>query len=154
MKIVNQIERRKFCLNDFLTKSNRNKIQTYKVEERTFGRPCILEKCKTQPTLLSKTPKLTNRLSIRLCFSHGTSYLARQIWPKFYEPTSDGWSQQLAQIFHRSSAFWRPSYSYRKVIFSTLLERARKIFFRLLQQKSLEIISAFLLPTFLSLASY
>ena len=29
-----------FCLNDLLTKSSHTKIQTYKVEERTFGTPC------------------------------------------------------------------------------------------------------------------
>ena len=40
MKIVNYIERHIFCLNDLLTKSNRNEIQTYKVEERTSGTPC------------------------------------------------------------------------------------------------------------------
>ena len=40
-KIVNQIERHNFCLNDLLTKSNRTEIQTYKVEERTFGTPCF-----------------------------------------------------------------------------------------------------------------
>ena len=80
-KLVNYIERHNFCLNDLLTKSNRTEIQTYKVEERTFGTPCIVEKRKTQTTLLSKTPKMTNRLSIRLYFSHGTCYLATQIWP-------------------------------------------------------------------------
>ena len=42
MRIVNQIERDNFCLNDLLTKSNRTEIQTYKVQERTFGKPCIL----------------------------------------------------------------------------------------------------------------
>ena len=42
MKIVNQIERHNFCLNDLLTKSNHTEIQTYKEEERTFGTPCIL----------------------------------------------------------------------------------------------------------------
>ena len=41
MKIVNYIERHNFCLNDLLTKSNRTEIQTYEVEERTFGTPCI-----------------------------------------------------------------------------------------------------------------
>ena len=41
MKIVNYIERHNFCWNDLLTKSNRTEIQTYKVEERTFGTPCI-----------------------------------------------------------------------------------------------------------------
>ena len=41
MKIVNYIERHNFCWNDLLTKSNRIEIQTYKVEERTFGTPCI-----------------------------------------------------------------------------------------------------------------
>ena len=43
MKIVNYIERHNFynLLNDLLTKSNRTEMQTYKVEERTFGTPCI-----------------------------------------------------------------------------------------------------------------
>ena len=41
MILVNQIERHSFCLNDLLTKSNRTEIRTYKVEERTFGAPCI-----------------------------------------------------------------------------------------------------------------
>ena len=40
MKIVNKIERHNFCLNELLTKSNCTEIQTYKVEERTFGTPC------------------------------------------------------------------------------------------------------------------
>ena len=40
MKTVSQIERHKFCLNDLLSKSNRTEIQTYKVEERTFGTAC------------------------------------------------------------------------------------------------------------------
>ena len=40
MKIVNQIERHNFCFNDLLNKFNRTEIQTYKVEERTFGTPC------------------------------------------------------------------------------------------------------------------
>ena len=44
-KIVNQIERHNFCLNDLLTKSNRTEIQTYEVEKRTFGTPCKLTKC-------------------------------------------------------------------------------------------------------------
>ena len=42
MKIVNYIERHNFCLNDLLTKSNRTEIQTYEVEERTSGTPCIV----------------------------------------------------------------------------------------------------------------
>ena len=29
-----------FCLNDLLTKSNRTTLQSYKVEEQTFGTPC------------------------------------------------------------------------------------------------------------------
>ena len=37
MEIVNYIERHNFCWNDLLTMSNR----TEKVEERTFGTPCI-----------------------------------------------------------------------------------------------------------------
>ena len=41
MKIVNYIERHNFCWNDLLTKSNRTEIQTYKVEERTFGTSSI-----------------------------------------------------------------------------------------------------------------
>ena len=44
MKIVNYIERHNFCLKDLLTKSNRTEIQTYEVEERTFGTPCSSEK--------------------------------------------------------------------------------------------------------------
>jgi len=32
-----------FCLSDLLTKSNRTTLQSYKVEERTFGTPCILQ---------------------------------------------------------------------------------------------------------------
>ena len=43
MKIVNYIERHNFCLKDLLTKSNRTEIQTYEVEERTFGTPCIIK---------------------------------------------------------------------------------------------------------------
>ena len=44
MKVVNYIERHNFCWNDLLTKSNRAEIQTYKVEERTFGTPCRFAK--------------------------------------------------------------------------------------------------------------
>ena len=40
-KILNCIERHNFSLNDLLTKSNRTALQFYKVEERTFGTPCI-----------------------------------------------------------------------------------------------------------------
>ena len=43
MKIVNYILRHNFCLNDLLTKSNRTEVQTYEVEERTFGTSCIAE---------------------------------------------------------------------------------------------------------------
>ena len=39
-QIVNNIEKHNFCLNEMLTKSNHAEIQTYKVEERTFGTPC------------------------------------------------------------------------------------------------------------------
>ena len=42
-KILIYIERHNFCLNDLITKSNRSIIQSYKVEERTFGTPCILQ---------------------------------------------------------------------------------------------------------------
>ena len=45
MKIVNQIERHNFGLNDLLIKSNRTEVQTYKAEERTSGTPCICTKC-------------------------------------------------------------------------------------------------------------
>ena len=41
-KISNCIERHNFCLSDLLTNSNRTTLQSYKVEERTFGTPCIL----------------------------------------------------------------------------------------------------------------
>ena len=41
-KIVNKIERHNFRLNDLLTKSSRTEIQTFKVEERTFGTPCTV----------------------------------------------------------------------------------------------------------------
>ena len=43
-KILNCIERHNFCLSDLLTNSNRTTLQStsYKVEERTFGTPCIL----------------------------------------------------------------------------------------------------------------
>ena len=41
-EIINQIERQNFCLNYLLIKSNRAALQTYKVEERIFGTPCIL----------------------------------------------------------------------------------------------------------------
>ena len=40
-KILNCIERHNFCLSDLLTNSNRTTLQSYKVEERTFGTPCI-----------------------------------------------------------------------------------------------------------------
>ena len=47
MKIVNYIERHNFCWNDFLTKFNRTETKTYKVEERTFGTPCICSELET-----------------------------------------------------------------------------------------------------------
>ena len=40
-KILNCIERHKFCLSDFLTNSNRTTLQSHKVEERTYWTPCI-----------------------------------------------------------------------------------------------------------------
>ena len=40
MKIVNYIERHNFCFNDLLNKFYRTEIQTYKVEEGTFGISC------------------------------------------------------------------------------------------------------------------
>ena len=42
MKIVNYIERHNFSFNYLLNKLNRIEIQTYEVEERTFGTPCTL----------------------------------------------------------------------------------------------------------------
>ena len=51
MKIVNYIERHNFCWNDLLTKSNRTEIQTYKLEERTFGTPCAAVEGLTQAIL-------------------------------------------------------------------------------------------------------
>ena len=41
-EILNQIESHNFGLNYVLIKSNRTALQTYKVEERTFGTPCII----------------------------------------------------------------------------------------------------------------
>ena len=43
--ILNYFERRDCCLSDLLTKSNRTTLQSYKVEERTFGTPCIVCGC-------------------------------------------------------------------------------------------------------------
>ena len=43
MKIVNKIETHNVSSNDLLTKSNLTEIQTYKVEERTFGTPSTLD---------------------------------------------------------------------------------------------------------------
>ena len=40
-EILNYIKRQNFFLNDLFTKSNRTELQTYRVEERTFGTPCI-----------------------------------------------------------------------------------------------------------------
>ena len=39
-EILNYIESHNFYLNYMLIKSNRNVLQTYKVEERTFWTPC------------------------------------------------------------------------------------------------------------------
>ena len=41
-EILNQIESHNFCLNYMLIKSDRTALQTYKVDERTFGTPCIV----------------------------------------------------------------------------------------------------------------
>ena len=43
MKIVNKIERHNFCFNDLLNKFTRTEIQSYKVEERTFGTAFLTE---------------------------------------------------------------------------------------------------------------
>ena len=40
--IFNYIEIDNFCLIDLFIESNRTELQTYKVEERTFGTPCII----------------------------------------------------------------------------------------------------------------
>ena len=42
-KKLNYIERHNFCLNDLhlLTKSNRTALQIYRLEEQTFGTPCM-----------------------------------------------------------------------------------------------------------------
>ena len=47
-EILNNIESHNFGLNYVLFKSNRTALQTYKVEERTFGTPC---KCFTRTSL-------------------------------------------------------------------------------------------------------
>ena len=51
MKIMNYIERHNFCCNDLYAKSNRTEIQTYEVEERTFGTPCIRFPAKENPNV-------------------------------------------------------------------------------------------------------
>ena len=43
-KMLNCVERHSFCSNDLLTKSNRTTLQSYKVEERTFGTPCTAKR--------------------------------------------------------------------------------------------------------------
>ena len=53
MEIVNYIGRRNFCWKDFLTKSNRTEIQTYKVEERTFRTPYIYGLYRCFPSCIS-----------------------------------------------------------------------------------------------------
>ena len=40
-KILNCIERHNFCLSDLLTNASRTTLQSCKVDERTFGTPCI-----------------------------------------------------------------------------------------------------------------
>ena len=40
-KILNYVKRHNFFLNYLLTKSNRTELQTYRVEEQTFGTSCI-----------------------------------------------------------------------------------------------------------------
>ena len=74
MKIVNYIERHNFCWNDLLTKSNRTEIQTYKVEERTFGTPCITKISLTSLTEDSPSLMLSkffvNRHTISLLFTN------------------------------------------------------------------------------------
>lgn len=42
-KILNHIERHNFGLNDLPAKSNRAVLQIYRVEERTFGTPCLYD---------------------------------------------------------------------------------------------------------------
>ena len=63
MKIVNYIERHNFCWNDLLTKSNCTQIQTYEVEERTFGTTCNIYPTVVRP--LSGCVHLGYRINIR-----------------------------------------------------------------------------------------
>ena len=42
-KILNNIERHSFGLNDLPAKSNRAALQMNRVEERTFGGPCLYD---------------------------------------------------------------------------------------------------------------
>ena len=51
MKIVNYIERHHFGWNDLLTKSNCTEIQTYEVEELSFGTPCIIYGARYKPII-------------------------------------------------------------------------------------------------------
>ena len=39
-----------FCLSNLLTKSNRTTLQSYKVEERTFGTPCTAKRAAVRKT--------------------------------------------------------------------------------------------------------
>ena len=64
MKIVNKIERHIFCLNQLLNKSDRTEIQTYKVEERTIGTPCIFRNLRHKIISFSKSQPRANSYNI------------------------------------------------------------------------------------------
>ena len=64
MKIVNYIERHNFHLKDLLTKSNRTEIQTYEVEERTFGTPCMHQGVKKLLYEKFQRKKIKGRLNL------------------------------------------------------------------------------------------
>ena len=68
MKIVNYIERHNLCWNYLLTKSNRTEIETYEVEERTFGTPCTsLEEVRERDSLPFSASNKENGRHLRQC---------------------------------------------------------------------------------------
>ena len=79
-KILNYIERHNFCLNDLLTKSNCTASQTYRVEERTFGTPCILCLCSRTTIFFALNSSERRRLTLTPAL-HGTKPLLSTLCP-------------------------------------------------------------------------
>ena len=83
MKIVNYIERHNFCWNDLLTKSNRTQMQTYEVEDRTFGTTCDIYPTVVRP--LSGCVHLGYRINIRSFPWYRPSVRAQRQFPNMTE---------------------------------------------------------------------